>query len=126
MERKVLGGLLSCLWVLAVFCLIFYGSVGQAYSQNVWAKTYGGTGGEGDFYNIQPTFDGGYIASGITSSFGAGSYDAWVLKLDSNGNIQWQKTYGGASYDGVPFIIIGFIYAAICLSSCAQQSLLFG
>jgi hypothetical protein len=32
-------------------------------------------------------------------SFGAGNGDGWVLKLDANGNIQWQKAYGGANGD---------------------------
>ncbi len=51
-----------------------------------WAKTYGGR--DSDYaYSIQQTFDGGYIVAGETLSFGAGSYDVWVLKLDENGNI---------------------------------------
>src|SRR5262249_49744603 len=64
-----------------------------------WQKTDGGTGF--DFASdVQPTADGGYIVAGSTTSFGAGSDDAWVLKLDANGNVIWQKTYGGADSDG--------------------------
>ena len=37
--------------------------------------------------------------AGETLSFGAGSYDAWVFKLDATGNIEWQKTYGGPRWD---------------------------
>jgi hypothetical protein len=63
-----------------------------------WQKTYGGT--SSDFARtIQQTSDGGYIVAGETWSFGAGSCDAWVLKLDSAGAITWQKTYGGAGVD---------------------------
>ncbi|MBI4685607.1 MAG: choice-of-anchor D domain-containing protein [Nitrospirae bacterium] len=63
-----------------------------------WQKTYGGT--SADYANsIHQTSDGGYIVSGATGSSGAGSYDAWVLKLDANGNVQWQKTYGGSNLD---------------------------
>ncbi len=63
-----------------------------------WAKTYGGT--DYDKANsIQQTSDGGYIVAGKTSSFGAGRSDAWVLKLDASGNVQWAKTYGGANWD---------------------------
>ena len=63
-----------------------------------WQKTYGGTGNDGAS-SIQQTSDGGYIVAGYTSSFGAGSYDFWALKLESDGSIVWQKTYGGAGYD---------------------------
>ena len=53
-----------------------------------------------DYANsIQQTSDGGYIVAGETMSFGAGGSDAWVLKLDGNGNVQWQKTYGGTGND---------------------------
>jgi len=65
-----------------------------------WQKTYGGPGAHWDMaYSIQQTSDGGYIVAGETASFGAGDYDLWVLKLDSNGNVQWQKTYGGPYWD---------------------------
>ena len=59
-----------------------------------WAKTYGVTGYE-YAYSIQQTADGGYIVAGYTSSSGAGDTDAWVLKLNSDGTVAWQKTYGG-------------------------------
>jgi hypothetical protein len=64
-----------------------------------WQKTYGGIGDD-VAYNIQQTSpDNGYIVVGITDSFGSGNYDAWVLKLYQNGNIQWQKTYGNNNAD---------------------------
>lgn len=63
-----------------------------------WQKTYGGVY-EDQIKHIQQTPDKGYIAVGDTYSFGAGNVDAWVLKLDSKGDIQWQKTYGSDSWD---------------------------
>jgi hypothetical protein len=65
-----------------------------------WQKTYGGTSWDGAFA-IAPTSDGGYVVAGATWSFGAGSADVWVLKLDGWGNVQWQKTYGGTDWDRV-------------------------
>jgi len=60
-----------------------------------WAKTYGGS--EDDCpYSIQQTSDGGYIVAGMTWSYGKESRDLWVLKLTFEGDIEWQKTYGGA------------------------------
>jgi predicted secreted protein len=68
-----------------------------------WQKTYGGSGDDAGG-RIQQTSDGGYIVGGSTESFGAGSEDIWVLKLDASGNVQWQKTYGGANDEGVKSI----------------------
>ena len=51
-----------------------------------WQITYGGN--EQEYANsIQQTSDGGYVLAGDTTSFGAGSYDAWILKLNSDGEI---------------------------------------
>ena len=61
-----------------------------------WQKIYGGVGDDG-VYSIQQTSDSGYIVAGFTSCFGAGGKDFWVLKLNSDGLIAWQKTYGGTS-----------------------------
>ena len=65
-----------------------------------WQKTYGEPGYDWA-YDVEETQDGGYIVGGGTGSFGAarldmwGWWDMWILKLDSHGNVQWQKTYGG-------------------------------
>lgn len=59
-----------------------------------WGKTYGGDDRDAAS-SIQQTIDGGYIVAGYTESFGSGSRDIWILKLDQNGNATWQKTYGG-------------------------------
>jgi len=63
-----------------------------------WQKTFGGEG-EDQAYSIQETTDGGYIVAGYTNSFGAGGYDVYVLKLNSDGSLAWQKTFGGNNED---------------------------
>jgi predicted secreted protein len=62
----------------------------------LWNKTYGGTGTEtsGD---MCLTNDGGYAMSGYTTSFGAGGQDFWLVKVDADGNMLWNKTYGGTA-----------------------------
>jgi predicted outer membrane repeat protein len=64
----------------------------------MWNKTFGGSGHDLAF-SVQQTADGGYILAGRTSSFGAGDYDSWLIKTDPNGNEQWNKTFGGSSWE---------------------------
>ncbi len=59
-----------------------------------WTKTIGGLGDEQSFSIIQ-TNDGGFAIAGFTSSFGQGAQDVYLIKLDSNGYIQWTRTIGG-------------------------------
>ncbi|MBL0048485.1 MAG: T9SS type A sorting domain-containing protein [Bacteroidetes bacterium] len=64
----------------------------------MWSKTYGGPGS--DFgYRIEQTSDGGFVISGHTNSFGAGSNDALIIKTNSTGSLLWSKTYGGLQSD---------------------------
>ena len=58
-----------------------------------WNQTYGGEINE-DAYALVTTSDGGYAIAGSTSSFGAGTYDFWLVKTDSHGNVVWDRTYG--------------------------------
>lgn len=65
---------------------------------SLWARTYGGDKGE-SASSVHQTPDKGYIIGGYTNSFGAGLYDAWLIKTDSLGNVRWAKTYGGSNDD---------------------------
>jgi hypothetical protein len=63
-----------------------------------WNKTYGGSEIDGAGSVLQ-TSDGGYIVAGFTYSFGSGGADFWLVKTDANGNMEWNKTYGGSLND---------------------------
>ncbi|MFY9310364.1 MAG: T9SS type A sorting domain-containing protein [Bacteroidia bacterium] len=62
---------------------------------NVWTKTYGGTGDD-RANSVQQTIDGGFVISGVTNSYGAGNYDFNLVKISSTGNLSWERTFGGA------------------------------
>jgi predicted secreted protein len=65
-----------------------------------WNKTYGGNATD-IAYHVTQTSDGGYALAGTTNSFGAGGQDAWLVKTDAAGDMQWNKTYGFSGTDSV-------------------------
>ncbi|MCB1060207.1 MAG: hypothetical protein KDB65_08245 [Calditrichaeota bacterium] len=65
---------------------------------SLWSRTYGGSGGEDGLALVQ-TADGGFAIAGITSSSGAGMEDAFLVKTNANGDMLWQRTYGGGNID---------------------------
>ena len=79
-----------------------------------WEQTYGGP--DYDFAEtVQQTLDGGYIVAGHTQSFGAGNYDIWIIKTDSQGEIEWEKIYGTTDVE-IVFSVLqtfdgGYIFA---------------
>jgi hypothetical protein len=64
-----------------------------------WAKAYDGLADSERSLSVQQTSDGGYIVAGGTWSFGAGNEDFFLIKLNSSGNLQWARTYGGFGDD---------------------------
>ncbi|WP_264520663.1 T9SS type A sorting domain-containing protein [Flavobacterium sp. N1994] len=76
-----------------------------------WQKCIGGTG-EDELYSFIQTTDGGYIISGKTNSTDGdvagnhGGYDAWMVKIDAQGTILWQKCFGGSDGDDAFYNII--------------------
>ncbi len=69
-----------------------------------WQKSLGGSGDDNAF-DVAQTSDNGYVVAGGASSADGdvtgnhGARDYWIVKLDSNGNIQTQKSYGGSKDD---------------------------
>ncbi len=73
--------------------------------QTSFRRTFGGAGlDEGNY--AQQTSDGGYIAVGVTSSFGEGDWNTWLVKVDPVGAEEWSRTFGIAAgrYEGGEFL----------------------
>lgn len=96
-----------------------------------WQKALGGTG-EDVARSIIRTFDSGYILIGYTGSNDGdvtgnhGAWDAWVVKLDATGTIQWQKALGGSG-DEIGYSIqqttdSGYIIAGLSISNDGDVS----
>ncbi|MEO0179848.1 MAG: hypothetical protein ABIM74_04355 [candidate division WOR-3 bacterium] len=64
----------------------------------IWAKTYGGTNYDAG-HSITGTSDGGFLVVGTTYSFGAGQNDILVLKVASDGALEWAKSFGTSGYE---------------------------
>ncbi len=75
----------------------------NSYGALVWAKAIGGTNEEIGYSLIQ-TADSGYCIAGHTLSFGNGNMDAYLVKLDQNGDLSWSQAFGTGDSDLFYFI----------------------
>jgi uncharacterized delta-60 repeat protein len=91
----------------------------------LWEKTLGGVRGDGAM-SVAPAADGGLIVAGRTASKGAGGTDAWLIRLDKDGEALWDKSYGGSQDDSFQSIQAladgGFITAGETNSKSADGS----
>ncbi len=84
-------------------------ALGSFWAGTDWNRTYGGA--YTDYANsVIQTSDGGYAMAGFTNSWGAGSRDFWLVKTDSAGNMQWNKTYGGTDRDEAYSVVQTYDY----------------
>ncbi|GHC45656.1 hypothetical protein [Ulvibacter litoralis] len=107
----------------------------------VWNKTYGGSQDD-TATNITQTSDGGYALSGYSRSSdgdateNAGFQDFWLVKISSDGTLQWQKSIGFSGLDQAfkmfetaegNFFVTGFFDVSACgVNPCPGDELLPG
>ena len=91
-RKKKLAGFIAKILLLIMYLVIFY------FPVFCWEMTYGGTGYDSS-ESVQQTLDGGYISAGLTSSYGAGTQDVYLVKTDASGTLMWEKTFGGVAGD---------------------------
>jgi glucose/arabinose dehydrogenase len=71
-----------------------------------WTRTLGGDGADTP-WSLAALADGGLVVAASTQSRGAGSADAWLLNLDRDGAVRWQRTYGGELWDWPGQVAVG-------------------
>lgn len=92
-----------------------------------WQKSYGGSSLEDCAMDVLQLSDGGFIIAAQTFSndgdisFNNGGFDYWLLKLTANGDLIWEKTFGGSENDWLSSIVEtsdgGFVLAGTSNSS---------
>jgi hypothetical protein len=98
----------SCVFLSVLLC--FY-SVNSVKAVAVWNETYGGAGND-SARSLVETPDGGYAIAGWKKLSGGAFFsfnyaDFWLVKTDSLGNMQWNKTYDGTSgYDDCAYSLV--------------------
>jgi len=70
----------------------------DAAGEDQWTQTFGGNSMD-ICYAVQQLADGGYALAGLTTSFGAGEADAWLVRTNSAGQMLWSRTFGWATND---------------------------
>lgn len=91
-------------FILSGLCLLSQSLLFSQAPEIIWEKGFGGNNDDRALDVIQ-TPDGGYLAIGYTNSIDGdislnhGDRDYWVIKTNSFGELEWQKSYGGSEND---------------------------
>ncbi len=78
----------------------------NAVGDTLWTKYFGNGGGNDAAKSVEITHDGNFVVAGETGSYSQDGLDAWILKLDSNGDAIWTQTYSGTKADAASSVII--------------------
>jgi len=70
----------------------------DASGNEEWTKSFGGTNSNPG-NTIQETGDGSFIMVNSKYDYGNNDYDIWLIKIDKNGLVEWEKTFGGINSD---------------------------
>lgn len=89
------------------------------YGEFLWSKNYGGADSDWG-QSIIITNDSSFAIAGYTNSMGNGGFDFYLIRTDQEGNLLWEKTYGGADWDQAfdltqtsdsGFVLVGYTYS---------------
>lgn len=96
-----------------------------------WRKFFGGTNNDRSF-GVVNALDGGFVLAGASESDDfditnpKGSYDYWVVKVDKNGTMEWEQSFGGTGVDQAQDILAtddgGYVLVGNTFSADTQVS----
>ena len=104
-KSVVLGMLVVCLGVCITPCISGVSNwhlivsdthpqvLGGIPPKEEWNKTFGGPHKDDAAYDVQQTKEGGFIIAGYAKSFGIAFWNPWLIKVDSQGTMEWNKTF---------------------------------
>ena len=93
---------MKCSW-LFLFTVFFLASCGN--DNTLWKKSYGGSGWD-QLNSLVSTPDGGALFGGYTTSNGSGNIDMYLVRVDPQGKMLWENSYGGLKADILESLIL--------------------
>ncbi len=118
-------------YTFIVFAQLSMAAFAQGPPNIEWQKCLGGSGAEGG-RAVLPTPDGGCVFTSPTNSTNGqvtgqhGADDVWVVKMDPQGDLDWQRALGGSSFDYPVDILIandgGYLICGSTFSSDGDVS----
>jgi len=100
MKKKILLTLTITIFLIALL-LYFYTNSKSTQPEIKWSKTFGDNTNEEGWY-VKSTDDGGCVVLGIivyNDSYETKNQDIYLIKIDGNGNKEWERNYGGNGDD---------------------------
>ncbi len=82
----------------------FFANSQNSVPEKDWSRVYGGTGFE-NVASIKSASNGDFVLAANTNSKGEGMFDAWIIKIDRNGYILWEKTLGSEKDDKANLVL---------------------
>jgi hypothetical protein len=89
----------------------------------MWERTFGGTGDDRAFYIVK-SGDGGFLVVGSSTSFNSAKTFAWIVRIDQDGNMLWNRTYeerDGSEFRSALKTDDGFVLVGDALSSSGDE-----
>jgi len=126
-RKEKYGNFTVGFFAVFMFLAVTFSVFAQA-PDTLWTQHFGDVSSE-EARDVIQVADGGFVMTGYTRSYGAGSYDIWIVKADADGTFLWRKEYGGTSGESGRSIFLtgdgGYIIGGNTSSWGAGQTDLF-